>query len=103
LKNLLLVMIAWILVYALAPAVFVFMLLFYLLYSTKEVILRYLVKVAIGLDQLGAAILDWDEDETISSGMGRRKLAGELRFPFTVICRGLELIDKDHCIKNIGE
>lgn len=42
------------------------------------------------------------EGETISSALGKNKLNGTLTKKGKLLCRILDFIDKDHCIKSIN-
>lgn len=79
---------------------------------------RYLYKVAVSIDQLGnttcadffgltlisnkSLYLFGNEDETISSVLGRNKQAGTLTFAGRLLCSILDLIEKNHVEKSIG-
>ena len=65
----------------------------------------YWFRVLIGIDQVTNAIFNGDPDETVSSRIGRRYMAGNLswRHPLEMaIFIGLEKIERDHCKKSIG-
>lgn len=60
----------------------------------------YWKRVLISLDQLiNVVFLNGDEDETISSRLGKRQRKGCKFSKF--ICKILSLVDKDHCRKSI--
>lgn len=65
----------------------------------------YWFRLLIGLDQLINVIFNGDPDETISSRLGRRQVAGNMNWshPLSmVIFIMLERIEPGHCIKSIG-
>ncbi|WP_394137420.1 hypothetical protein [Cytobacillus oceanisediminis] len=63
---------------------------------------RYFWNLLISLDQLANTLLGGFPDETISSRMGKR--VRKKNCPVCkVICRILDLFDKDHCEKSIEE
>jgi hypothetical protein len=75
---------------------------------------EYLFRILISIDQLGNVVCDklfdltlvkghyfGDEDETISSAMGRAKLNNHLTFTGKLLDSFLNLLDKNHTIKNI--
>jgi hypothetical protein len=64
---------------------------------------NYFLKLAISIDQFGASTLDWNEDETISSQIGRMKKDGTIKEPWTSLCKILNKLEVNHCLKNIGE
>lgn len=73
-----------------------------------NIIGKYILNVLIGLDQLGNAVSGGDPDETISSRLGRMKVAhgGTIpwRFPLAkVIDHVLDDIDPGHCQDAIEE
>ena len=57
------------------------------------------LKMAVALDQCGNALLGGSEDETISSHAGRRM--HEARWA-CVLCKFLDIFERDHCKKSIG-
>jgi hypothetical protein len=58
------------------------------------------LRFLISIDQtFNVLVLDGDEDETISSHAGKAMLSGE-RWG-CILCRFLELFEKDHCLKAI--
>jgi hypothetical protein len=59
---------------------------------------RYLWNFLIALDQFANTILGGSPDETISSRLGKR--VDTSRFA-CVICKVLDLFQKDHCKKSI--
>lgn len=61
---------------------------------------KYLYNILIGIDQLVNTILCGDPDETISSRMGKH-VAKNDSFWCNLICKLLNLIEKDHCKKAI--
>ena len=56
--------------------------------------------IALGYDQLANAATGGDEDETISSRANRARIAG--RRWGCVLCRFLDIFEKDHCRKSAG-
>lgn len=63
---------------------------------------RYFLNVALAVDQLGNAFWGGDEDETISSRLGkmeRREKQGlkRMRLIPRFLKNALNMIDKDHC------
>lgn len=61
----------------------------------------YIKRVGIAIDQLiNVVFFNGDEDETLSSRMGKRVLRGDCKVCY-VICRFLDIFDKDHCYKSI--
>lgn len=60
---------------------------------------EYLWGVLIGIDQLGNALLKGHPDETISSRAAKAKIKGKKWG--CVLCRFLDVLDKDHCEKSI--
>lgn len=62
---------------------------------------KYLFNILISIDQLCNTILGGDPDETMSSRMGKH-LANHVKCPVcTLLCRMLNIIQKDHCVKSI--
>jgi hypothetical protein len=61
---------------------------------------RYIWNILIGIDQLLNAVLAGDPDETISSRMGKRVIKKDCKV-CKVICRFLDVLDKNHCYKSI--
>lgn len=62
---------------------------------------KYLFNIAISIDQLCNTILGGDPDETMSSRMGKH-LAKHDKCPVcNFLCKLLNMIQKDHCIKSI--
>ncbi len=61
---------------------------------------RYIWNLLISIDQLCNSILGGDCDETMSSRMGKH-VAKRDSFLCNVLCKLLNLIQKDHCIKAI--
>jgi uncharacterized membrane protein len=43
-----------------------------------------------------------DERETISSCLGKNKLKGTLSFTGKILCKILDFLDPDHCVKSIN-
>jgi hypothetical protein len=64
---------------------------------------KYIWNILISFDQFCNTLLGGDPDETISSRMGKH-LAKHDKCPFcNMLCRFLNLFQKDHCIKSIEE
>lgn len=62
---------------------------------------KYIWNILIALDQLGNALAGGDPQETISSRMGKHLVKHD-NCPFcNFLCKLLNLIQKDHCIKSI--
>ena len=55
--------------------------------------------IAIGIDQLGNAILRGDPDETVSSRAAKARNRGELWGCY--LCAFLDWLDPDHCTSSI--
>lgn len=60
---------------------------------------RYLVNLLIALDQFGNALFAGDPDKTISSRAGKAARRG--RRWGCVLCRVLDVFERDHCEKSI--
>lgn len=56
---------------------------------------RYLWNLFIALDQLANAMIGGDPDETISSRAGKAARRG--RWWGCILCRLLDLLEKNHC------
>lgn len=63
---------------------------------------QYFWNILISIDQLANTLLGGDPDETISSRAGKYARRGRGWVPCQ-LCKLLNLIDKDHCIRNIEE
>jgi len=61
---------------------------------------RWIWNILIALDQLGNALTGGDPDETISSRMGKHLAKHDCPF-CNLMCKFLNLFQKDHCIKSI--
>lgn len=62
---------------------------------------QYIWNILIALDQLGNALTGGFPDETISSRMGKR-LAKHDKCPVcNFLCKLLNYIQEDHCVKSI--
>lgn len=61
---------------------------------------QYLINIAISLDQLLNTLCAGNPDETLSSRMGKYVYRGRGVIP-CVICKFLDLFEKDHCKKSI--
>jgi hypothetical protein len=62
---------------------------------------RYIWNLLISLDQLLNTLINGDPDETISSRMGKRAREGDQLGK--LVCRVLNIFDKNHCEKSIEE
>lgn len=60
---------------------------------------RYFWNILIAIDQFGNAVTGGDPDETISSRAGKAMREGKAWG--CVLCRFLNLLENDHCIKSI--
>ena len=81
--------------------VFMFSLVWYLLYKATHS--QTCLRVAIGFDQVGNAMMGGSEDETVSSRLGRKVSNGECK-TCKLFCKLLSLLFNDdyHCVKSIG-
>lgn len=61
---------------------------------------KYIWNLLIAIDQLVNTILGGDPDETMSSRMGKH-LVKKDSFLCKIICKLLNLIDKNHCVDAI--
>jgi hypothetical protein len=62
---------------------------------------QYLWNILVSLDQLVNTLAGGNPDETISSRMGK-KLVKHEKCPFCMfVCKLLNYIQKDHCVKSI--
>ncbi len=116
-KNFILIIIAlflFILVFPFALVVTIYM------YVTKKAtnLNKYFLKIAISIDQLGNVVFKhfWnlallkkgghlfgDEDETISSVLGKNQIKDKLNIVGKMLAGLLDLIDKDHCKRSIEQ
>lgn len=67
---------------------------------------RYLRNVAVGVDQLGNALLAGDPDETVSSRLERLRVKHGGRIPWhhpwaRLLARALETIDPGHLARSL--
>jgi hypothetical protein len=62
-------------------------------------VLTYFRRLFVAVDQLINVILGGDEDETMSSRLGKDKRRGRKFACF--LCKVLDLFEKDHCEKAI--
>lgn len=67
---------------------------------------RYFLNIALGIDQLGNTLWGGSPDETISSRLGRIKIAHGGKIPWSrpwpkVMDWALDKIQKDHCEKAV--
>jgi len=74
--------------------------LIFLLFKNKD-INKYIKNNFIGVDQRVNALLFGDEDETMSSRMGKRLVLKKDCFICRFICGLLNKIDKNHCVDAI--
>lgn len=59
------------------------------------------IRMAVSYDQLGNTVTNGHEDETISSRAGR---AARLNKSWAcILCKFLDVFDKNHCEKSIGK
>lgn len=108
-------MIAFILSILLSIIIFPIAFIFSMFYSGRK---KYLYKIALGVDQLGnvvcAKLFNFflitnhghqfgNEDETISSVIGKNKRANTLTLLGIMLDMFLELIDKNHSINAIED
>jgi hypothetical protein len=61
---------------------------------------RYLWNILISIDQFFNTLLGGDPDETISSRLGKHLAKHDCPF-CNLVCKFLNLFQKDHCIKSI--
>lgn len=61
---------------------------------------RYIWNILIAIDQFFNALLGGDSDETMSSRMGKHLAKHDCPF-CNFMCKLLNLIQKDHCVKSI--
>jgi hypothetical protein len=61
---------------------------------------RYIWNILLSLDQLLNSILGGFPDETLSSRMGKHVAKKDCPF-CNLVCKFLNLFEKDHCIKSI--
>jgi hypothetical protein len=61
---------------------------------------KYIWNILISLDQFCNTLLGGDPDETMSSRMGKHLAKHDCPF-CNFICKLLNLIQKDHCVKSI--
>lgn len=57
----------------------------------------YTVRVLLSIDQFFNTLTGGDEDETISSRIGKKVETKENCWFCTITCKLLQLIDKNHC------
>lgn len=67
--------------------------------TQRKGIVGYTARIFVALDQLLNTMFGGDEDETMSSRLGKDARRG--RFVGCVLCKMLDWIDKDHCEKAI--
>lgn len=61
---------------------------------------KYIMNVLVSIDQLINTILLGDPDETMSSRMGKHLAKHDCPF-CNMLCKFLNLFQKDHCVKSI--
>ena len=66
-----------------------------------KIIKNYIWNILISLDCLCNAILGGDSQETMSSRMGKKLVKHENCPVCTFLCKILNKIQKDHCVKAI--
>lgn len=59
------------------------------------------LRVIVAADQMLNAALGGSEDETISSRAGKGAAAGVWRY--CLLCRLLDVLDRDHCARSVEE
>lgn len=62
--------------------------------------MKYVKSILISIDQFFNTLLGGDPDETISSRMGKH-VAKKDCIVCNLICKFLNLFQKDHCVKSI--
>ena len=62
---------------------------------------NYFMRVLLAIDQLGNTLIGGDEDETISSRMGKALEKKEDCWICRTLCRMLHWIDPHHCRDSI--
>ena len=100
-KNISLVLVAWLIVIFFSIPVFIYQVIYHSFKFDFDEVSKYMERVAIGLDQLGSSIQNWDEDLTISAHIGRMKKDGTIKEPWISLCKVLNKLEINHCIKNI--
>lgn len=60
---------------------------------------EWMKNIAVGIDQLGNAVLRGDPDETLSSRAAKARIKGKLWGCW--LCKVLDWLDKDHCTKSL--
>lgn len=60
--------------------------------------MKYFWNILIGIDQLANTLIGGDPDETISSRAGKKMTTCR---PCRWLCKGLHLLDKNHCQESI--
>jgi hypothetical protein len=61
---------------------------------------RYIWNILISIDQFFNTLFGGDPDETISSRMGKHLAKHDCPF-CSFLCKCLNLIQKDHCVRSI--
>jgi len=61
---------------------------------------RYFWNILVSIDQLFNTVFGGDPDETISSRMGKHLAKHDCPF-CNLMCKLLNLFEKDHCVKSI--
>ncbi|KQL50880.1 hypothetical protein AN964_25050 [Heyndrickxia shackletonii] len=61
---------------------------------------RYFWNILVSVDQFFNTVFGGDPDETISSRMGKHLAKHDCPF-CNLMCKFLNLFDKDHCVKSI--
>ncbi|PKR85252.1 hypothetical protein [Heyndrickxia camelliae] len=61
---------------------------------------RYFWNILVSIDQFFNTVFGGDPDETISSRMGKHLAKHDCPF-CNLVCKFLNLFQKDHCVKSI--
>lgn len=117
-RGIILFIVAKLLILAIYPIGFCYSLVLTFLKSGWRNLDKYLFRCALADDQSGNVYMAklfndvlikpggahfGDPDETISSVLGKNQLAGKLTLTGRILNKILNLIEKDHSIKSIGE
>ncbi len=100
LRNALLAAVAWLLAALFTVPTFLVMLV-WLSFCGAGQVENYLLRVAVGIDQFGAALLNWNPDTTISGNIGYRIRNRKATKPEIWLCELLRRLDVQHCQKSI--
>ncbi len=66
-----------------------------------RVVGKYIFNILVAIDQLGNALLAGDPDETISSRVGKRVVAGTATLPEIYLAGVLDWLDPNHVVDAI--